>query len=161
MKSLLFLLFSIFSIMAMAQQPTSTILTGKTDVQQLTDQAAYPWFTTNYQAYQTDKTVAVQLKKAMPKGATLIVFGGTWCSDTQNLLPKFYKALDDAGIDRKQVQLYLVDEKKTSPEGLEKQYNIVSVPTFVLMHKGTEVGRIVESVQKNIETDLLNLLPKI
>lgn len=160
MKKYLLIFFTFFSIHAMAQQPANPVVTGKTDVKVLSDQTAYPWFTSGSEAYQPDKTVLVSLKKALPADATITVFGGTWCSDTQNLLPKFYKILTEAGIDKKQVTLYFLDEKKTSPEGTEKQFNIVSVPTFIVMQNGKEMGRIVESVQKNIETDLLNLLQK-
>ena len=96
----------------------------------------------------------------MPADATLLVFAGTWCSDTQNLLPKFYKSLDDAGIARERVKLYLLDEQKNSPEQLEKQYQVVSVPTFIVLQNGKELGRIVESVQQSIEADLAKQLQK-
>ena len=81
-----------------------------------------------------------------------------WCSDTQNLLPKFFKTIDAAGIPRTQVKLYMVDEQKNSPDKQEKQYAVVSVPTFIILENGQEKGRVVESVQQSIEADLLKLL---
>ena len=145
----------------MAQEtPVSPVLTGKTDIQKLTDAKAYPWFNANYQSYKPAATTAAELKKNLPADATILVFGGTWCSDTQNLLPKFYKTLDEAGIPRKKVELYLVDEQKNSPEALEKQYGVISVPTFIVLQQGEERGRVVESIQESIEADLLKIVQK-
>ena len=141
----------------MAQTP---VLTGPTDVKILTDAKAYPWFDTGCKEYKPDAATLKTLQENMPADATLLVFAGTWCSDTQYLLPKFYKSLDDAGISRDRVKLYLLDEQKKSPEALEKQHNVVSVPTFIIMQNGKELGRIVESVQQSIEADLVKQLQK-
>ena len=160
MKNLLILVFTFITFGAMAQTPASAVITGTTDVQKLNDEKAYPWFATGCKDYTPDAATLKTLKENMPADATLLVFAGTWCSDTQYLLPKFYKTLDDAGISRDRVKLYLLDEQKQSPEQLEKQYQVVSVPTFIVLQNGKELGRIVETVQKSIEADLVNKLQK-
>jgi thiol-disulfide isomerase/thioredoxin len=160
MKILLALIFTSITFASMAQQTATPVPTGKTDLQFLNNQEACPWFNPTYQSYKPDAAVIANLKKAMPVDATFLVFGGTWCSDTQNLLPKFFKALDEAGISRKNVQLYLVDEQKNSPEKLEKEYGVNNVPTFIMLQKGQERGRVIESVQQSIEADLLKIVQK-
>ena len=102
MKTLAFFFFTFISFAAMAQQPAAPVLTGKIDAQFLAQQASCPWFTPTYESYKPDATVVANLKKALPADATILVFGGAWCSDTQSLLPKFYKATDAAGIARDQ-----------------------------------------------------------
>jgi thiol-disulfide isomerase/thioredoxin len=158
MKSLLVILFTFITFAAMAQQPVTPALTGKTDAAILADKATCTWYQPTYESYKPDPATTANLKKALPKDATFLVFGGMWCSDTQNLLPKFYKVLDEAGISRKNVQLYLVDEQKNSPEKLEKQYGVNNVPTFIIFQQGEEKGRIVETVKQSIEADLLTIL---
>src|SRR5438128_2132394 len=118
MKTLLVLIFTFITSAAMAQQTTLPVLTGKTDLQKVTDPQTCPWFNSGYQSYKPEPATLASLKKALPADATFLVFGGTWCSDTHHLLPQFCKALDEAGISRKSVQLYLVDEQKNSPEKL-------------------------------------------
>src|SRR6476620_10510697 len=155
MKSLLVILFTFITFAAMAQQPAAPALTGKTDAAILTNKATCTWYQPTYDSYKPDAATIANLKKAIPQDATFLVFGGMWCSDTQNLLPKFYKVIDEAGIPRKNVQLYLLDEQKNSPDKLEKQYGVNNVPAFILFQKGEEKGRVVETVKQSIEADLL------
>ena len=142
----------------MAQTPANPLLIGPTDAKLLAQETTCTWYQPTYQSYQPNAAAVSNLKKALPQDATFLVFGGMWCSDTQNLLPKFFKTIDAAGIPRTQVKLYMVDEQKNSPDKLEKQYAVVSVPTFIILENGQEKGRVVESVQQSIEADLLKLL---
>ena len=157
MKNLLVILFTFITFAAMAQQP-APVITGKTDFSVLTNQATCTWYQPTFESYKPDATAVANLKKAVPQDATFLVFGGMWCSDTQNLLPKFFKTIEAAGVPAKNIQLYMVDEQKNSPDKLEKQYAVISVPTFILMQNGKEKGRIVETVQQSIEADLLKLV---
>lgn len=141
----------------MAQQ-TAPVLTGKTNHSVLTDKATCTWYQPAFESYKPDAATVANLKKAIPKDATFLVFGGMWCSDTQNLLPKFYKTLSEAGVSFERIQLYMLDEQKTSPDKLERQYAVVNVPTFIVFQNDKEKGRIVETVQQSIEADLLKLL---
>lgn len=141
----------------MAQQPLPALV-GKNDFSVLTNQSTCTWYQPTFESYKPDAATVASLKNAIPKDATFLVFGGMWCSDTQNLLPKFYKTMADAGIAKERIQLYLVDEQKNSPDKLEKQYNVNNVPTFIILQKDQEKGRVVETVQQSIEADLLKLL---
>ena len=74
----------------------------------------------------------------------IVVFGGTWCEDTQNLLPKFYKLVDQSGYPESSITLVAVDRAKTTLDNLHVTYNITNVPTFIVLKAGKEVGRVVE-----------------
>ncbi|MFC5271000.1 thioredoxin family protein [Adhaeribacter terreus] len=155
MKHLLAILFTFITFATMAQ--TAPLL-GTTDAKLLTLESTCTWFNPTYASYQPDASTIAELNKALSKDATFLVFGGMWCSDTQNLLPKFFKTLEAAGIPQSSVKLYLVDEQKNSPDKLEKQYGVNNVPTFIIMQNGEEKGRVVENVRQSIEADLLKLL---
>jgi hypothetical protein len=59
-----------------------------------------------------------------------------------------------------QYVMYGVDRKKQTG-GIESQlYNVQRVPTIIVFKGRFEAGRIVESVKKNIETDLMMIISK-
>jgi thiol-disulfide isomerase/thioredoxin len=104
---------------------------------------AFPWFKQNMQYGQADAT-AVNAFKTNADKFKIIAFGGTWCHDTQNLLPLFYRVVDKSGYDEKNITLLGVDRAKTTINDLQVKYGVTRVPTFIVMHDGKEVGRVVE-----------------
>ena len=74
----------------------------------------------------------------------MIVFGGTWCEDTQNLLPQFYNLIDASKYPEKSIELIAVNKQKETISDLHKKYKIENVPTFIVMKDGKEIGRVVE-----------------
>jgi len=119
----------------------------------------YPWFKQTYQDYNPDNH-AVDSLTLLKKHVNIVVLGGSWCSDTRDLLPKFYKTAEMAKIPAENIILIGVDHHKHSRDGRSRKYKIKRVPTFVLYYDGKEIGRVVESVNKSIETDMLNVYHK-
>lgn len=119
----------------------------------LNDSTTCPWYADGYAEYIPSADAVTKLQNSITAENEIIVFGGTWCGDTQNLLPKFYKVMDGIKPTPK-TTLVLVDRDKKSGEGIEKQYKIERVPTFIVLKNGVEVGRVVESVENSIEADL-------
>jgi thiol-disulfide isomerase/thioredoxin len=74
----------------------------------------------------------------------MVVFAGTWCEDTQNLLPVFYRLVDKSGYPDSSITLIGVDREKTTLYNLHNAFHITDVPTFIVMKDGKEIGRIVE-----------------
>ena len=135
---------------ATAKQQYETVKDNETKVYKGTitrelieNDPAFPWFKENMKYGQAD-AAAVEAFKAKAKNFKMIVFGGTWCSDTQNLLPVFYRLVDKSGYPNSSITLIGVDREKTAPNDLHKTYNITNVPTFIVMQNGKEVGRVVE-----------------
>ena len=118
---------------------------------------AFSWFKKGYDSY---KPTAAALKVIKPQASTLHieVFGGTWCDDTHELLPKFYKVADEAKITDSQITLHLVNRDKKTKDGSSEKYKIVNVPTYIIIKDGKEIGRIVESAKISIEADLAAIL---
>ncbi|MEI6184671.1 MAG: thioredoxin family protein [Bacteroidota bacterium] len=122
----------------------------------------FPWFKENMKWGTIDENTINTFKTKADK-FNLIVFGGTWCEDTQNILPKFYKLIAASNYPEKKILLLGVDRKKNTIDSLNVQYKITNVPTFIVMHKGKEVGRVVEygtkgDVNKEL-ADIVNTIP--
>jgi thiol-disulfide isomerase/thioredoxin len=104
---------------------------------------SFSWYAQNKSSF-TPNAEAVSALKTNTDKIQFIVFGGTWCSDTQNLLPKFFSYLNAAGYSADKITLIGVDRNKKAWGNMSETMNIKNVPTFIVMKDGKEVGRVVE-----------------
>ena len=115
------------------------------------------WYSSYYDEYQTDDLRIGQFQKNL-KDFDILLFMGTWCSDSQREVPRFMKILEKAGFPEGQLKIVAVDKRdefyKTSPGGEEKGLNIEYVPTFIFLKEGKEVDRIVEMPINSLEQDM-------
>lgn len=119
------------------------ILKGIINRQLIENDSSFVWFKENMKWGQADTSAVATFKQKANK-FTMIVFGGTWCEDTQNLLPIFYRLVDRSGYSEKNISLIGVDRTKQTIYDLNKTYHIINVPTFIVLKNGKEVGRVVE-----------------
>jgi hypothetical protein len=122
---------------------TGKILKGLISRDMLEKDTAFRWFHENQAGYTPDPETVSVLKAKGPQ-LQFVVFGGTWCEDTQNLLPKFYSLLDAASIPNDQITLIGVDRQKRSVNHLPEDMHLTSTPTFIILKGGKEIGRVVE-----------------
>jgi len=157
-----FILFFIFlSEIGLSQTSVNTeqnVIVGISDIRILERGFNYRWYKDGYFNYQSNIS-AVNAIKEMPKDIQFMVFAGTWCEKSQELLPRFYKVLDLAGISRQRVTLCFLDRDKRSPQGIENNYSINTTPVFIILQKGVEIGRITETISQSIEADIADLIP--
>ena len=115
------------------------------------------WYASYYSAYQTDDERIGKFKEQL-KDHNILLFMGTWCSDSQREVPRFMKILEEAGFPEDQLKIVAVDKRdefyKKSPGGEEKGLNIEFVPTFIFQKDGKEVNRIVELPMATLEQDM-------
>lgn len=109
----------------------------------LINQPAFIWYNTNQSSY-TAPTMVVEAMKAATPTIKYLVFGGTWCEDTQNVLPKFFKLQEQSGVPDTDISFVGVDREKHSVGNLAQAHGITNVPTIIVMKDGKEVGRVVE-----------------
>ncbi|MDX1783013.1 MAG: thioredoxin family protein, partial [Aequorivita vladivostokensis] len=121
----------------------TVILLGKANRKGFQMDAFKSWFNTGYENYKVDSETLEKLKPLL-KDATITVFMGTWCEDSQRETPHFYKILDEANFDESKLTLITVSDEKTTPQGFEDGKNITNVPTLIFYKNGKELGRIVE-----------------
>ncbi len=137
------------------------ILLGKVDRSGMEKAPYNEWFNATYSGYELDKTT---LDKTDLKGVEIKLFLGTWCGDSQEQVPRFYKMLDYKKYPVKKMTVIALDNhpdrRKTSPGGEEKGWNIEYVPTFIVLKDGKEMGRIVEYPKASLEKDLAAIVAK-
>lgn len=100
----------------------------------------------------------VGLIRSVNAGVNVLVFFGTWCSDSRREVPHFLKVADQSGIDSSRIRLYGLDRSKKSSDGLSDKYHIDRVPTFIFLKNDDEVGRITEKPTGTLEADMLSIL---
>ncbi|MDW8466200.1 MAG: thioredoxin family protein [Chloroherpetonaceae bacterium] len=98
--------------------------------------------------------------KAQSPDITFLLFGGSWCGDSRDGMPKIFKVLRAAGIAPERTAVYGVDRKKREETGTAEKFQVKRVPTLIVLKAGQEIGRIVETPTISWERDLAALLEK-
>jgi hypothetical protein len=123
-------------------------------------------------AYQPGEG-ALQLLHCYDEPATVLIFFGSWCSDSKREVPKFYAALDRAANKNFSTKLFGLDRSKKDAAGFAEAFGISHVPTFIFLSgnrvfssdgkafveqtKG-ELGRITETPTISLEQDWADIL---
>ncbi len=134
----------IFSYRDMAQEPT------------------FEWLPKGMDEYSPRSRSVSYLSEHL-KGHKLLIFLGTWCGDSKDVVPKLYKVLSESEIAHEDIMLVGMDRAKTTTTttgtDLKEKYGIRLLPTIIVINdRGEEVGRITESVHKTVEQDLVAIL---
>ncbi len=119
------------------------ILKGFIDKKALATDTAFGWYAQTLKGF-TPAPDVVSKYSSNKEGISLVVFGGTWCGDTQHLLPKFFATTDAAGFPEDHITVIGVDESKKSLFNLTQAFGVTNVPTIIVMKDGKEAGRVVE-----------------
>lgn len=121
-----------------------TILKGIIVKDDVANNAAFAgWYGGNQTSYKIDTAVTNAMAAAKDK-VQYVVFGGTWCEDTQFILPKFFKLQEQSGVGESNISLYGVDRSKKTIGNITDAFKITNVPTIIVMKDGKEIGRVVE-----------------
>ena len=158
-----FLKFSFFLIICSCSLSKSTkkvdtelILNGKitrTDLEK-----NFAWFRFNFKNYKVDSSSINQIKKLMPSDFSMKIFMGTWCEDSKDQVPKFFKVADVLLFSESQITVVAVDRNKKCESVDLAPYKIELVPTFIFYKDGKEIGRIVETPKESFERNLIKIL---
>lgn len=140
-----------------------TILVGEVNWNGLTKLPYSTWFDPNYLDYNVD-TATLNTAHLQLSEVDIIVFLGTWCSDSQLEVPQFYKILDYLHYDVGSMHVIalekLENKQMVSPEHEEEDYGITHVPTFIFKRNDKEIGRITEYPNVTLEKDMVVILMK-
>lgn len=135
------------------------VFKGPVTFDDLQKELSFDWLKSGCDSYKPNQKKIKNLRAQLPV-CSIIVFMGTWCSDTHELLPKFYKVLQETGFPMDEVAMYGVEREKTTRSELLQKYAITNLPTIIVMKGGAEAGRITETVKKSVESDLLKIVGK-
>ncbi|HZH63843.1 MAG TPA: thioredoxin family protein [Flavisolibacter sp.] len=150
MKKILLVAIALISTQYIFAQTEITRETGGTKIikgfiakKELATDTAFAWYAQNSKGYTPAADVMQQYTVAKDS-VNLIIFAGTWCGDTKNLLPKFFTTTDAAGFPDSRITLIGVDRSKKTLYNLTEAFGVTNVPTFIVMKNGKEIGRVVE-----------------
>lgn len=137
------------------------ILVGEVNWDGLTQPPYSEWFRPNYMEYVADSLTLDKLHGHLDD-IRIVIFLGTWCTDSQVEVPQFYKILDFLHYDLDNIEVValekLEDKRMVSPQHQEEGYGITHVPTFIFKRGGEEIGRITEYPDKTLEKDMTKIV---
>ncbi|MCD4665461.1 MAG: hypothetical protein K8R68_09320 [Bacteroidales bacterium] len=117
------------------------------------------YFLKEYQNYHPEKDFLNNLESKIYDFSITIVLA-TWCHDSKEQVPRFFKILDMLDYDTRYIDIICVDKSKSAGEIDIATLNIERVPTFILYENDLEYGRIIETPNTTLEKDILNIILK-
>ncbi len=167
MRFLLISLFMVSSISFLSAQDTNKIiqdeesgepmLIGHCTRTAFADSSFSGWFKSEYKMYIPDSITVREIEYNLNDVKTTIIMG-TWCSDSREQVPHFFKVMDEAGYPENDITIICVNHDKKDSSGSVDSLNIELVPTFIFYRDGKEIGRIIETPLKTMEEDLYTVL---
>ena len=109
----------------------------------LMNDPAFKWYASAHDGFRGDSVVVSNMSHGAGK-VQLFVFGGTWCDDSQYILPRFFRLQELSGIPDSTISFFGVDRDKKTLAGISEAMQITNVPTFIVFKNGKEIGRVVE-----------------
>lgn len=161
-----FILSILFSIVVLNQtnaqdemtyQEDTTYLVGQVSRSELQTGNFGDLFINEYQAYKPNQEILTQLKKYIYDCQIVLVLG-TWCHDSQQQVPRFYKLLDELHYNTSAITNICVDKNKNAEGTSVNTLNIERVPTFIFFKDDKEIGRIIETPNTSLEEDTYHIL---
>ena len=83
-------------------------------------------FNLNYTNYKVDEEVLKKIKPLLKRDISIKVIMGTWCEDSEREIPAFIKILEAINYDTSKMRIIAVDEEKTTPNFIEKDYELIA-----------------------------------
>lgn len=156
MKPTLFFLFFLMMlftpIASIAQSPDIIGVTSAEDVRE--QHKIFDVYTKRY----TPNSEAVKYLSEIQDSVNIHVLFGTWCHDSKKQIPAFMKTMEEANNPKINVQYIAVSRKKAEPKDLVELWNLKLTPTFIIVRRNKEYGRIIEEPITSIEGDLVTIL---
>jgi len=117
------------------------------------------YFKDEYQNYKPDTAAINKLSGHLGDVSTTIIMG-TWCSDSREQVPRFFRILDAIHTPHGEITIICVNKKKLCRDIPLDEYALTKVPTFIFKRNSAEAGRIIETPSDSIEKDLLGIISK-
>ena len=144
-------LFAVVKLQAQAQyeisqdpkHPEVKVLRGIINKYLVQNDTAFRWYNSNQSIYGPDTAILNAFERTKGK-LQFVIFGGTWCEDTQFVLPRFFKLQEMSGVPDNTITFFGVNRDKKSLGNIAEAFGITNVPTIIVMKEGKELGRVVE-----------------
>lgn len=127
----------------LVERPNEKSLVGLLSKNVLSSDTSFSWYVENHKNYQPH-TQGLATIKNYRDSIQLLAFMGTWCEDSQFIIPRFFALTEQAGIDSSRIVLFGVNRNKETWGNLAKTLGIELVPTLLVFRNGKEIGRVIE-----------------
>ncbi|MBO6523237.1 MAG: thioredoxin family protein [Balneolaceae bacterium] len=149
---ILFLMMLFTSISSIAQTPD---IIGPTTAEEVrTQHRVFDIYTKRY----SPNPEAIKYLSEIQDSVTIHVLFGTWCHDSKKQIPAFIKTLEEANNAKIKVEYIAVSRKKAEPSDLVERWDLKLTPTFIIVRRNKEYGRIIEEPISSLEEDLVVIL---
>lgn len=104
----------------------------------------YDIFRENYKAYHPDMDLVAEFAPRLRQSDVLVVMA-SWCSDTREMLPRFFRILEEAGYPLEDLEMIGVNHLLDSEDEIDPvgTYGVEEVPLFIFFNRlGDEIGRM-------------------
>lgn len=135
------------------------VYNGPITFEDLNGEPTFTWLKSGMDEYKPEERYTEHLRGHL-KDYKMVIFMGTWCDDSHYLIPKLEKVLLTIGYPLIQLTMYGVDRAKKTKDNSNERSKITLVPTIILFRDDKEVGRITETVQRTVESDLSAIIEK-
>lgn len=136
------------------------ILFGSLEKDDFQDDNYAWWFNSGYKFYTVDTLITNKLNAIDIDSLNITIVLGTWCSDSRREVPRFFKIIDEIQFPQEKIKLFGVNRKKESSNNEVSSLEIELVPTFIFYENEKEIGRIIETPEGSLESDMLKILEK-
>lgn len=123
------------------------------------EDTSFMWFDNEYSEYNVDTTSLKGFEEKIKQTSIKIILG-TWCEDSQMFVPRLIKIFDEINMPEEKFALICVDREKKGLSDEVETLDIQLVPTIIFYSDGSELGRIVEAPQENLEKDIISIISK-
>lgn len=132
-----------YEILKDEKHPEQHILRGIINKYLVQNDTVYNWYNSSAGFYKPDTATLSAFERTKSK-VQFVIFGGTWCEDTQFIIPKFFKLQEMSGLADNTITFFGVNRAKKSLASIADAFNVINVPTIIVMKEGREAGRVVE-----------------
>ncbi len=117
------------------------MLIGPISYQELSAHTAFTWVNDSFKS----KLNPILLAQKLDHSLRFLVFIGTWCSDSRNIIPEFIQFANEISFPQENIQFYGVDRNKNGTDETSNIYQITNVPTIIGLKDGKEIFKIIEN----------------
>jgi thiol-disulfide isomerase/thioredoxin len=143
------------------KHPEVKVFRGIVNKYLIENEPTFGWMKSAKVGYKPDTTTLNAFERSKGK-VQFVVFGGTWCEDTQSIVPKFFSLQEKSGVPDNAISFFGVNREKKSLASIAEAFNIKNVPTIIIMKDGVEKGRVVEYGKTgNWDKELAEILNKL
>jgi len=122
----------------------------------LTENSFGEWFNKGYEIHKPDQRTLEKVNKDF-SNLTITIILGTWCGDSREFVPPFFKILDILNYPESNLKIVCVNRQKQGIADEVKDLNVQLVPLFIFYRGNKEIGRIIESPKEGLEKDFLKI----